>query len=167
MSFVGKHDVNDVASIVPHGRDDLIALRLFYTYVVRALDDHQRRADLICFEEWRARAQEIGFIEPPEPFVEHSSEGGPVGRNAFHQRDEVRRTEEIDAAGEYIGRERDAHERRITAVAAAENADPFRIDVALMDGPVEPIEQIGMHLSGPFAVAGIQILLPVTGRAAE
>src|SRR5205807_6252075 len=35
MSFVGKHDVDDVASIVPHGRDDLIALSLFHAHVVR------------------------------------------------------------------------------------------------------------------------------------
>src|SRR3989441_3387904 len=106
-------------------------------------------------------------MEPAEAFGEHGAECGTVWRDAPHQRDEVRRTEETHAASEDVRRERHADECGIAAVTATENADASRIGVSLMNRPVQPVEQISMHLPGPLAIARVQILLSVTGRAAE
>ena len=73
----------------------------------------------------------------------------------------------LDGAGERVRRERRPDQRRVAAVAAAHDRHLLRVGVALLDGPVDGVDQVVVHLAGPLAVAGVEELLAEAGRAAE
>ena len=45
--------------------------------------------------------------------------------------------------------------------------DLLRVGDALLDGPVDGVDQVVVHLQAPLLVAGVEELLAVAGRAAE
>src|SRR5213592_727346 len=80
VPFVRKHDVLDVLSVLPHRRDDLIALRLLHAHVVRALHDEQRDLDLVRLEERRAGLQKLFLrFDLANPLLRHLA---PYAREA-------------------------------------------------------------------------------------
>ncbi len=124
------------------------------------LDERQRRA---LVEELLAL---LGRVVA-DAVLEHLHHRRPVRRDRLEQRDEVRRADDVDAAGEHVGRERQADERGVAAVAAAHDGDLVRVGDLLLDGPVDGVDQVVVHLAGPLLVAGVEELLAEAGRAAE
>ena len=61
----------------------------------------------------------------------------------------------------------DADQRRVAAVGAADDRDLLRVGDALLDRPVDGVDQVVVHLPAPLPVAGVQELLAEAGRAAE
>src|SRR4030081_2071011 len=70
-------------------------------------------------------------------------------------------------AGEAIRRELTPRKRCVPAIAAAHDADLCPICDSLLDYPRFAIQQVGMHHSGPLAIAGIYIPLAVARRSPE
>ena len=62
---------------------------------------------------------------------------------------------------------RDAGERRIAAIARADDAGPLRIDDALPRQLGQPVRDVGLHLAAPLAMPGLLEGGAETGRSAE
>ena len=90
-----------------------------------------------------------------EASFEHGHVGEPILRHVLHQRHEIRRAAFVDAASEYIGREGEADQRGVAAVAATDDGDFVGIGNFLFDGPIHGVDQIVVHLSGPLFVGGV------------
>src|SRR5438094_857242 len=78
----------------------------------------------------------------------------------------------LTAAAQVLGQERlggegDAHQSRITAVAPPVDAHALRIGIALGHGPALAVQQVGVHLAAPLAVAGVQVGLSVSSGPAK
>ena len=74
--------------------------------------------------------------------------GCQYGGEALDQRDQVRRPHNVHAAGERRRRERHTDQRRVSTVGAAHDRDLVLAGDALVDRPVDGVDQIVVHLSG-------------------
>ena len=84
-----------------------------------------------------------------------------------HEVGQARDADVVDRRGEDVRGERDADQRRVAAVGAAEDRDAVRIGVALLDGPVHPVDQVVVHLAGELADRRLDEGLAVSGGSAE
>ena len=75
----------------------------------------------------------------------------PVGRNGLEQRDEIRWPDDRHAGGIDVRSEGHTGERRIAAIRAPHDPDPFRIDDALID----PLQVVHGEASGRWRVWSI------------
>ena len=165
MTLVREHIIFHIQFIFAHGRDNLVAFRFVYTRIVGALPDQQRNLDLVGLEQRRLRGEHRFGVA--HAFVESGEKGGPIRRNRFQQRVQIRGADDVDAAGKRIGRKGDTGERGVAAVTAAHDADFVRVGDALLHRPIFSVEQIGVHGAGPLQIAGIQIFFAIPGRPAK
>ena len=111
---------------VLHRLHDLIGLGLLHARVVGALPDQQRLLDRVDVRERRTLGQQLlAFLGAriADARGELFEERLPVRRDRREQRLQVRRADDVDAARERVGREREADERRVAAVRTAVDGD--------------------------------------------
>ena len=170
VPLVAEVDVGHGQLLGAHRLDDLVALGLDHARVVLALTDQERHLDRVHPADRRLRhhprhVRRLGRIA--DMLVEITLEAGPpVSGEALHQRLEIRRPDDIDAAGEAVGGEGDAHQRRIAAIAAAHDRDLVGGRHPGLHRIVDRVEQVLVHLARPFADAGVDEALPEPRRAA-
>ena len=75
--------------------------------------------------------------------------------------------DDVDRAAEHVGREGGADQGGVAAVGAAVDGDLRPVGAALLDDPVDGVEQVVVHLGAPLLVAGVDEVLAVAGRAPE
>jgi hypothetical protein len=123
----------------------LIALGLLHARIVRPLTDEEWAGDAIHTRERRTREQELlpvlGAVIA-DPLREVLDLALPVRRDRLEERREVRRTDDVDPAREEVGRERETDERRVSAVAAAQDRDLVLGRDVLADRPPDRIDEI-------------------------
>src|SRR5579864_3254694 len=88
-------------------------------------------------------------------------------RNGCQQRVEIRRADDVNAAGKLIRRERQRRQGGVAAKTSAHDADAGRVGVTLRHCPGFCVEEISKHGAGPLTIAGVQERLAVAGRTAE
>ena len=117
--------------------------------------------DGVNVEQRRDRVVERGVaIDVADLAKQVVAHRAPVGGNRVEERLDVRRTDDVDAARVQIGREREAREARVPAVAAAVDADLFLVGDARVDRPAHRVGQVVLHRAdAPLAVALVQELL--------
>ena len=164
MPFIFKQDVCDGYPVLAHHADDLIAFGLLDAWIVRALRHEERDANLARLEQRRLRIQERAFAHALRERRPHRL---PVRRDRGEQRVEIRRSDDVDAAGESYGRERQCGEHRVSTVTAAHDREARRIRVALRDRPIARVEQVGAHRAGPLEIARVQKRFAIAGRTAK
>ena len=170
VAFVGVVEIGDGDPALPHRGHDLLRLRDLHARIVRAVRDQERAHDPADVRERRALREET----PPllgrviaRPHLPDRLPRLPVGRDRLEQRDDVRDADVVDGARELLGREGQADERRIAAVASAEDRHALGIGDSLGDRPVDGVDQVVVHLAGPLEVGGVDERFAKARRAAE
>ncbi len=155
--------------LVGHRLDDLVALGLAHARVVGALADQQRPGDGGNPGQRRALGQQLlagrgaGVAHAPGELLE---ERGPVGRDGGQQGIEVGGADDVHAALERVGGEGEPDQGGVATVAAAHDRDLLTRRHAVLHRPVHRVDQVVVHLAGPFAVTGIGEGLAEAGGAA-
>src|SRR5438552_2595243 len=86
------------------------------------------------------------------PHLPQRLPGLPVVRDRRQEGEQIGDAEHVDGAGEFLGREGRADQRRVAAVARAVDGDPLLVGDAALDGPVDRLDQVVVHLAAPFEI---------------
>src|SRR5262249_15098250 len=170
VAFVRRDDVFDREVAFAQRHHNLIRLGLLDARIVRALYHEQRRFDLVRRIERRlANQPRLAFRRRgvAHSLGEDFAERFPVRRNRFEQRDQVRRADYRNRRRVNVGRERDAGQRRVTAIRPAHNPDALRIGDAFRDQVFDAPRDVVLLLVAPLVVSGVEEFLAVSGRASE
>src|SRR5258705_7095189 len=92
----------------------------------------------------------------------------PGGRwKCPHEVREIRDADVVDGRGEDVGSEGHRDQCRVATVGAAEDRDAIPIRIALLDGPVNGVDEIVMHFAGELPDGGLDEVLAEAGGSAE
>src|SRR5262245_43384363 len=103
-------------------------------------------------------------IAPSPPPAHHDV--GPVTRKGTEKRGEIPRTDTVDAAGKHPGPHLEPEERGEASPRPSHRRNSFRIGCALINRPLDRVEQILLGSTSPFPSPGVQKLQAKAGRTA-
>src|SRR2546426_2552664 len=144
---------------------DLVRLGQRYARVVLALEHEERRFDLRNVRERRTIAVALrvlrGVAELADQVLAQVAARRVVHRLPRHD------THDGDAGGKAVGVLTERHERRVSAVAAAVDADALRVGDPLLREPVEALHDVLEVLPAPVLAIRLLELAAITGRSAD
>ena len=101
MPLVLEDQVTNVDPVCAHARDDLVRLGLGNTRIGSALEDEERRGDLLCVGDRRTLTQLAGILVG---IADHRGDGrGPVGRDRAREGFKVGGSADRHACGPQVG----------------------------------------------------------------
>src|SRR5688500_3266006 len=93
--------------------------------------------------------------------------GSPVRRNSFHESEQIRNTNAIDAASVEVRRECKPCKCSISSVAGTIDTDPRRIGDTLVDQVIHSIGDVVLHSLAPLFEGSLPEFLSISSRTAE
>ena len=167
MAFVHFHQVFDGLAVGLERTDDLLRFLVVHSGIVVALGDEERHFDLVHREKRRARAEQfLVNFRIAKPLIHQLAKGFPIWRDGVHEGEQVGQPHIVHATGEDLRPKRQRRQGGVAALAPPIDAEPLLVRDALPHDPIRTIDQVVEHLATPLAVARVQELLPVPGRAA-
>src|SRR5581483_3267790 len=165
VPFVLEDDVLDGASERAQLLDELVGFALDDARILRTLDHEQGRLLVLDVRERRPLAQEVGVLLGIADELPHHAL--PRRRHRLRERDQVRRSEDVDRGSPVVRQPRHAREHGEPAVRAAPDADPLRVDPVLRVQPLDGVLPVLHVAAAPVALDEPLVALAVAGRAPD